>query len=473
VTLRRAVGGALLGVLASGCVYLNSLYNARERFQDGERARIEGRADEAHEAYEDAIRKASRSFRREPEGKWADDALFVLGRAYLRQGDYARALGALEEASTRADSEEVLRGARLYLGAVLAQTGDYDRAARLLDAAVVDLEGRDLEGEALYWRGRLYLAEGHVGPALADLDLAQRVDPRLHIPVLFERLAHGVAADDTVQAVRAAAGLLADARAGILADSISSLVRRAAGRWGPGPAAALLAPTRTGDWPPGPRDRLLLERISLLTEAGDTLAVESEAGWAAQGSTPGAEAARLVVAGIRLRRVEEVSDLDAIRPVLLPAGGNPEVAALAADIRRVELLDAWGAQDEPVAWFAAAEVARDRLGAPRLARGLFLRFASEAPTSPWAGKAILAAIATTPDARSDPALRAGLEERGADPYVAEARSETPIGAPLGELEARLDAIMTDLMSRADAEALRRDLFLRGADTLGLVAQESR
>jgi hypothetical protein len=237
-------------------------------------------------------------------------------------------------------------------------------------------------------------------------------------------------------------------------------------RWGPAPAAALLAPTRTGDWPPGPRDRLLLQRIALLAEAGDTLAVESEAGWASRGTTPGAEAARLVVARIRLRRTEEVADLDAVRRVLLPAGGNPDVAAMAADIRRVELLDGWGAREDPVAWFVAAEVARDRLDAPSLARGLFLRFASEAPASPWAGKAVLAALATTPDPRSDPALRAGLEERASDPYVAQARSETPVGAPLGELEARLDGIVNDLMARADAEALRRDLFLRGADTLG-------
>lgn len=466
MTARRTGAAVLLGLVASGCVYLNSLYNARQRFDDGERARIEGRADDARVAYHDAVRKASASFSREPEGTWADDALYVLGRAYLRLGDHARALGALEAAAERADDPDVAAGARLYLGAARAQVGDHDRARVLLDDAVQELAETDLAGEAHFWRGRLHLDEGRVGQGLFDLTRAEEVDPRLRIPVDFQRLAWGIAADDTARAMQAAAGLLSDARAGMLADSIGALVGRAARRWGPGPAAALLAPTRTGDWPPGPRDRLLMQRVALLAQAGDTLAVESEAGWAAQGTTPGAEAARLVVAGIRLRRTEEVADLDAVRRVLLPAGGNPDVAALAADIRRVEVLDGWGATDDPLAWFVAAEVARDRLDAPRLARGLFLRFASEAPDSPWAGKAVLAALATTPDPRSDPALRSGLEARRGDPYVAEARSETPAGPSLGDLEARLDGIVEALLARADAEALRHDLFLRGADTLG-------
>lgn len=468
MNLGRALGSVLLAGLATSCVYLNSLYNARQRYDDGERARVEGRADEARAAYDDALRKASASFRAEPEGPWADDALYVIGRAHLRQGDLARAIQALEAALERADDEDVRRGSELYLGAALTEVGDRGRAHALLDRAVVELAGHDLLGEAHYWRARLLLAEERVQEGLFALSRAEQVNPALRVPVLFQRLEHSLATDDTVGALSAAAGLLTDPRAGILVDSIGGAVRRASRRWGPRPAAALLAPTRAGEWPPGPRDQLLLQRIALLLEAGDTLAVESEAGWAMQGATAGASAARLVVARIRLARVEEVADLDEVRRVLLPAGGQDPVAELAADIRRVELLEAWGGSEDPVAWFVAAELARDRLGAPRLARGLFLRFASEAPSNPWAGKAILAALATTADPRSDPALRAGLEARRSDPYVAEAFAGVVRGSPLGELEARLDQIVRDWMARADVEARRRDLFLRGADTLGAV-----
>lgn len=463
-SFRSAV--ALVGAaLAGSCVYLNSLYNARRSFDEGERARVEGRSAEAQAAYDDAIRKASASFRKDPSGSWADDALYLLGRAYLGRGADARAVDALKEAIERSESAELRSRARFRLGSALTRVGAFDRALPLLDSAAIDPHLDDQVGEVRLERARLLLAQGRLGEAAFDLLRAEELDPSLTVEVEFERLHAGIVHDDPPQAVAAVDALLHEPRAEVFADSIGSLVRAAARRWGPGGAADLLAPVRTGDWPQQSRDRLLLQRIALLAEAGDTLAVESEAGWAAQGTTAGAESARLVLARIRLRRTEEVAALDRIRVVLLPAAGNPEVARLVADIRRVEVLDDWGRVEDPVAWFVAAEMARDRLDAPRLARGLFLRFASEAGDSPWAGKAVLAALATTPDPRSDPALRSGLEARTADPYVARARARSSAGSSLGELEARLNQIVVTLLSRADAEVQRRDLFLRGVDTL--------
>ncbi|NNK62952.1 MAG: tetratricopeptide repeat protein, partial [Gemmatimonadetes bacterium] len=387
----------------------------------------------------------------------------------LRQGEYARALSALEHAAARTEDPDLRQGARLYQGIALAHVGDYARARPFLDEAVSVTTDPGRLAEAYLWRGRLGVRSGGVDEGLSDLDRAQQSDPGLRISVLFERLALGVATDDRAMAFGAAADLLDQPDAGPLADSVSAVVKRAALRWGPGPAAALLAPARVGDFPPAPRDRLLLERVALLAEAGDTLAVESEAGWAAQGATPGAVAARMMVARVRLRRLEEVAELDRVRSLLLPAGGDPAVAELAGHIRRVEVLEGWGTPADPVPWFVAAELARDRLAAPRLARGLFLRFASEAPDSPWAGKAVLAALATTPDPRSDSALRAGLESRDNDPYVAEARSDRPTDGVLGLLELRLDQMIRDWRVRADVEVERRDLFLRGVDTLGAVS----
>lgn len=461
----RAAATLLSVVWAGGCVYLNSLYNARRSFDEGERARVEGRSAEAQAGYDDAIRKASASFRKDPEGGWADDALYLLGRAYLGRGSNARAVQAFEEAVARSDDSSLRSRARFRLGVALTRVGDRARALPLLDSAAIDPQLGDFVGEVRLERGRLLIAEGRDDEAAFDLVRAEELDPGLKLEVEFERLRWGIASDDTLRAIEASAALFEEPRAEAFADSLRVLARAAARRWGPEVAASLLAPVRTGDWPQQSRDQLLLQRIDLLAEAGDTLAVESEAGWAARGTTGGAEAARLVLARIRLRRTEDVAELDRVRVVLLPAGGNPEVAELVSDIRRVEALNEWGDLDDPIAWFVAAEMARDRLDAPRLARGLFLRFASEAPTSPWAGKAVLAALGTTPDPRSDPALRAGLETRAGDPYVARARSRSSTGPSLGELEARLDQIVLTLLSRADAEVERRDLFLRGADTL--------
>lgn len=462
------VAPLLVGVLlAGGCVYLNSLYNARRSFDLAEQARIEGRSAEAVAAYDDAIRKASATFRKDPDGGWADDALYLLGRAYLGRGADAQAVAAFEEALARTTDPDLRSRARFRLGVALTRVGDHAHALPLLDSAAVDprLEGR--VGEVRLERARLLRARGRIPEAAFDLMEAEQLDPGLRVDVAFERLETAIQLRDLEGGRQAVERLVREPRAAIFADSIGTLVRRASRTWGAGAAAALLAPVREGEWSQGARDPLLLQRIALLTAAGDTVAAESEAGWTARGSTPGATEARLLLARLRLARIEEVGALDRVREILLPAAGHPAAVEVVADIRRVELLAEWGRTDDPLAWFAAAEMARDRLGADRLARGLFLRFASEAPRNPWAGKAILAALATTPDPHSDTALRGGLEARAEDPYVARARGAPFPPRTLSALEAELERVVHDLLARTEVEVLRRDLFLRGIDSIPL------
>jgi tetratricopeptide (TPR) repeat protein len=457
------VGLALTPLLA-GCVYFNALYNAREAFERGERARLEGRAEEAADAYADAVRKAARGYRREPEGKWADDALYVLGRAYLRQGDLPRARRALDEAVRVADDEAVRQGASLYLGAVLLLTGERSRALALLNQSLAGLPPGALSAEGHIWRARLLLAEGMVDQGWWDLDRGAEQDPRLRVAAYLERLAWGVLTDEPGRALEGATALLASSAGASQADSLEAVVREAARRWGHGPAAELLAPGRAGRWPPGPRDRVQLLRVRLLIESGDTLAAETEAGWVAGGVGEEAVQARLLLARIRMRRAREVAELAEARRVLLPAAGDPRVSRLAEDMRTVELLDQWGSRGRAVAWFAAAELARDGLGAPSLARALLLRYATEADDRAWVGKALLAALATTPDPRSDPAVLARLEGMARDPYVRAAGSGYVEASILDTLETRLREQLDGVLESARAEARRRDVGLRG-DTL--------
>ena len=100
--------------------------------------------------------------------------------------------------------------------------------------------------------------------------------------------------------------------------------------------------------------------------------------------------------------------------------------------------------DEPLAWFAAGEVARDDLGAFALARGLFLTYAEAAPSDPWVPKAILAALGMTDDEADRARLRRRLEGWRASPYVLAAWGEPALGleALEEELARRLDQMRT-------------------------------
>ena len=103
----------------------------------------------------------------------------------------------------------------------------------------------------------------------------------------------------------------------------------------------------------------------------------------------------------------------------------PLLAALGAldDFTSVGLTD-------PLAWFAAAEIARDDLEARPLARGLFLAYADADPNDPWVPKALLAALAVASDDTDRAWLLGRLETHAVSPYVLAAR-----GAPAPGFEA--------------------------------------
>src|SRR6185503_16633686 len=135
------------------------------------------------------------------------------------------------------------------------------------------------------------------------------------------------------------------------------------------------------------------------------------------GSRAMAVDARLFLARLALARADSVEAIEAVRDVLLPVVGDPTVQALLEGSARIALLGGRARQGEPLAWFAAAEVARDALGAPTLATALFLRYADLDPVPAWRGKALLAALDVAPGE----ALRASIRGRAAalagDPYV--------------------------------------------------------
>ena len=115
-----------------------------------------------------------------------------------------------------------------------------------------------------------------------------------------------------------------------------------------------------------------------------------------------------------------------MRSILLPEGEQPQIQTLLIAIVEVDRLVDLGL-DEPLAFFAAAEVARDELVAPMLARGFFLAFASAQPQQPWAAKALLAAIGVSPDEGDRAWLRGRMEVHRDSPYVLAARGDAAPG----------------------------------------------
>jgi hypothetical protein len=101
--------------------------------------------------------------------------------------------------------------------------------------------------------------------------------------------------------------------------------------------------------------------------------------------------------------------------------------------------------EQPLAFFAAAELARDGLGADYVARGLFIAYAAAAPYEPWAQKALLAALNITPDPDDRAWIKERLETNPNSPYVLAASGGSSAGYQ--QLEEELDLRLRALTQR--------------------------
>jgi len=438
-------GGAVACVVVtflSGCIYYNSIYNAERLLREGDAFHRSGRDSLAAERFREVVRKASGGYREAPEGEWAGQALLLIGTAHLRLGELRAARAALEQVPARAEpgSEAAVR-AQLFLGAALVESGDVEGAMPLLDRAVEDLERADVLAEAHLWRGRARLRAGDALRGWRDLEAAADLDPAVGLSAELEMIRSGIALGEPVRVRAGVSGLLALPEGGDVVDTLTAMVARASFRWGEVYGVSLLCGLDSTSWAPGPRSRLRLTRSELLFAAGDTTSANADLRRVASGRGAAAVTARVRLARRQLSEAADLEDARSALSVLLPASRSGDAAGLIADVEEIQELAELGL-DDPMAWFAAAEAARDRLGAGPLARGFFLAYADAVPSDPWVPKALLAALGLTEDADGQAWLRGRLEGRATSPYVLAARGNPAPG--LEELEEELARRLQEL-----------------------------
>ena len=444
------------GFLA-GCIFNNTLHNAGGLYGQAEELRLAGQDSASRASYRQVVERATKGYEADEAGRWADDALLLIAKAQLRLGaiqDANLALARVLEISTDSD----VRGqAALYRGALAVTVGEPARGLALLDDAIEDIDLATYRAEAYLWRARAFFGQGMVEQGWRDLDRAAATHTGQLVPVDLERVTWGFAVPDLTRIHQGIQALILRSQAQVHSDSISSLARRFADRWGPGSALVLLDNAEDAHWTRDARDRLLMTRAWLAYEAGDMAAARKDARSVGSGVGERASSARVTLARWSLAEAEAVEQLAQLRTVLFPAVTSEEAQTLLNVIRRVELLAEYGFEDEPIALVAAAEISRDVLASRQLAAALFQAYAEAVPDAPWSAKALLAARELT----TDPAQRRGLDQRIAalpgDAYVRYARfgrSEPE----LGELESRLQGTLDQLLSRVDEElSARRQL----------------
>ena len=440
-TARAPITIAGVVTLFAGCTYYNSVYNAGRLYDEAEALRRAGQDSISRVRYLEVIRGTAEAYRARPESEWAGEALFLLGRSRLRLGDLRAAQSALREAVRVSPNASMRNRVLVYLAAVLAEGGNESDAIVNVNEALSGPLQDAVLAEAHLLRGRLLLANDYDDPGWWDLDRAAEVLTEVRVEAGLERLRWGIHYADRDRAGQAASRLLSYAEGGQRMDTIAALMLLASERWGPSVAADLLAATGSSTWDRDARGRIRVERARFLHEAGDAASASEQAWNVARGLGDSAAEARILLARWHLEGTRDLAEAYSVRRILLPAEGHAGVDALLDAVEALDVYTGIGL-DEPLGWFAAAEVARDELWADYLARGLFLAYADGAPDDGWAPKALLAALEVSPSEGDRAWLRGRLESHGESPYVLAAYGGPAAGfeALEEELQVRLREI---------------------------------
>lgn len=443
--MSRVLSAVVACALVSGCAYYNAMYNARRLTDQAEKAEEEGRNFDANTLWGQVTVKAETVIARHPDSRYVPEAYALMGRAHARLGNCTRARPALESALTGPLDSAMTVDAELRLAGCYADLGMH-REAIARYQRIMATGGPEHQRAARAGLARSLRVSGRAGEA------ARIVDEHPDLPA-SERLAAFAASGRGAEVLALADSLIAARDSTIAWDSViawlavndraaaSTLVDRAAAAPGATPAARanrLLSDAARYSSEPS-LARLRLERVRDQTEAPDAAA-----------------AARLELIRYDLRAASSREGLDPVRQALAKEVAESPLAPQAeVMLRAIEGVasavdsSVSGARPGDMRVFLAAEAARDRLAAPRLAESLFRRIAEEWPESPYAPKALLAAAQLA----GDTLLAAEVGARyPSSPYVIGTGATTL--ASLRALEDSLGAFADSMRIRPAPEGVR-------------------
>lgn len=140
---------------AGSCAYFNTLYNARRIYRDTEEKREAGRGGEREmrENYEEVVAKCAQVVRDYPNSRWVDDALFLMGKALVRQGEIDKGVRKFVELMTNFPESDYVPKSIYWLGLAHYEKGDYNQTLVYTDRFLKEYPTSDIRSKVLFLAG--------------------------------------------------------------------------------------------------------------------------------------------------------------------------------------------------------------------------------------------------------------------------------------------------------------------------------
>jgi len=133
-----AIVSICIALSAYSCAYFNTLYNARRVYNEAEVQREERGVDrQLKDKYGEVVKKCANLISSYPNNRWIDDALFLMGQALVRQGEYNNGIRKFMELRTNFPDSKYAAPSLYWLALANFEKRDYlqaiEFAKRFLD----------------------------------------------------------------------------------------------------------------------------------------------------------------------------------------------------------------------------------------------------------------------------------------------------------------------------------------------------
>ncbi len=148
---------------ASSCIYFNTMYNARRLYSEAEEAREEsirtgtdsGRG--LKTKYGEVIFKCSKILRDHPESSWVDDAIFLMGKALVRQEEYSKGIRKFQELLTNYPESEYVPHALFWLALAHFEKREYNQALVFTNRFLNNFADHEIRHQVIFLAGDINL----------------------------------------------------------------------------------------------------------------------------------------------------------------------------------------------------------------------------------------------------------------------------------------------------------------------------
>jgi TolA-binding protein len=145
-------------IVAGSCAYFNTLYNARRIYREAEERREAGTGGEREmrDSYKEVVIKCSKIVRDYPNSRWVDDALFLMGKALVRQGETDKGIRKFIELNTNFPKSDYVPKSIYWLGLAYYEKADYNQALVYTGRFLKEYPKNELRTRVMFLAGDIH-----------------------------------------------------------------------------------------------------------------------------------------------------------------------------------------------------------------------------------------------------------------------------------------------------------------------------